>query len=124
MGKVLYPFGKADQPAALSTANAVAAHIAGLNEQGGASIDNQLTIQKMSLAADCTFDLIPGAELRAGAIYELWISCDGTIRTVTPGTGFSAGSPAVAGVANKTVKVRYNYDGSSFSQEAAKLQIN
>lgn len=123
MSKVVWPFGKIDQPAARTTADAVAGHIAALNEQGGAAIDNQYTLQKVSLTADTIFDLILGSELRAGALYELWITCDGTIRTVTLGTGFNA-ALAIAGVASKTVKVLFNFDGVSFSQHAPKIQIN
>lgn len=121
MGKVVWPFGKADQPATVASG---AATIAALNEQGGAAIDNQYTIQKLSLTGDVTLNLTLGSELRAGAVYELWITSDSTIRNVTPGTGFGSGSPAVAGVASKTVKVRYTFDGVSFTQEAPKVQIN
>jgi predicted NBD/HSP70 family sugar kinase len=122
MGKVIWPFGKADTPAALTTAAAVAGHIAILNEQGGASIDNQYTLQKLALTADATIDLILGNELRVGAILELWFSSDGTARTITLGTGFNA-AIAIAGVINKTLKVIFTFDGTSFSQAAPKIQI-
>jgi hypothetical protein len=118
--KVVWPFGKADRPATVASG---AATIAGLNEQGGAAIDNSYTIQKLTLTGDVTLNLTLSSELRVGAHYELWISSDGTARTVTLGTGFNA-ALAIQGVINKTVKVLFTYDGTSFSETAPKIQIN
>ena len=118
--KVVWPFGKADVPASISSG---AGTVAILNAEGGSSINNQYTIQKLSLTGDVTLNCTIGNELRVGAILEVWISSDATARTVTLGTGFNA-ALAIAGVINKTVKVFFTYDGSSFSQSAPKIQIN
>lgn len=121
MEKTRWPFGKADVPTTIASG---AGTVALLTKEGNAGIDNQYVLQKLSLTGNITLNAAPlDAELKAGAILELWITCDGTIRTVTLGTGFNAGL-VISGVASKTIKVMFTFDGSSFSQSAPLIQIN
>lgn len=119
--KVRWPFGRVDDPTTIASG---AGTVQALTKEGNAGIDNQYHIQKLSLTGNITFNAGPlDSELKAGAILELWITCDGTIRTVTLGTGFNAAN-VLSGVASKTVKVLFTFDGTSFSQMAPQVQIN
>jgi hypothetical protein len=87
------------------------------------SINNQLTIlEPATLTGAMTINLTLDAGLKAGAIILLKHTSDGTARTTTFGTGFSA--PAQVGVISKTFTQSFMYDGSAFLPMGAALQIN
>lgn len=119
--KTRWPFGRVDDPTTIASAGPT---VQALSKEGNAGVDNQYHIQKLSLTGNVVFNAGPlDSELKAGAILELWITCDATIRTVTLGTGFNAAN-VLSGVASKIVKVLFTYDGASFSQMAPQIQIN
>jgi hypothetical protein len=121
MEKSRWPFGKADVPTSIASG---AGTVQILTKEGNSGIDNQYVIEKLSLTGNITLNAGPlDAELKAGAILELWITCDGNIRTVTLGTGFN-NATVLSGVASKTVKILFSFDGTSFSQLAPQIQIN
>jgi len=120
MEKSRWPFGAVDAPATIASG---AGTVAILTREGNSGIDNQYHIAKLSLTGNVTLNAALDSELKAGAILELWITCDGTIRTVTLGTGFN-NATVLSGVASKTVKVLFTFDGTSFSQMAPQIQIN
>ena len=119
MEKIKWPFGKADVPTTIASGVGT---VNILSTQGNA-IDNQYTIQKLSLTGNITLNAAPDPELLAPAHLEVYVTCDGTNRTVTLGTGFN-NATVLTMVANKTVKLLFTFDGTSYSLAAPQIQIN
>lgn len=93
----------------------------------GATIDVAITRQTTivdcgELAANATLNATIGSDVERGAILNVKAKSDGTARSLTFGTGFTA--PAVSGTISKTKVVSFIYNGTAFLPIAAAVQID
>lgn len=87
------------------------------------TIKNQGTILiPGTMTGAMTINLTINADINAGARLSIQLTSDGTARTVTFGTGFTA--VALAGTISKTNKIEFEYDGTTFKQSGAAVLIN
>lgn len=102
------------------------ATVAALTESGAQEVDicNNLTIidgATVVATADRTLNLSIAPDVEAGARLVVKTKTTAT-EALTPGTGMTG--TATAGVAGKTKVAEYVYDGTSFIQTAAAVQID
>jgi hypothetical protein len=113
LGVPSWPFAKPDRQSP-----AYAAIIA-------ATITNGLTIiDPAQLTGDTTLNLTINPDLRDGAKLVLKVSASTNGFDLTPGTGFSTGSPDIVGVAAKTKIQKFILIDGKFTPESASFQIN
>lgn len=106
-----YPSGNADVKAQVPFAS-----------ENNIEISNQETIIPMAqLTGASTLDLTIDQDVRAGAQLLVTAGSDGTGRTLTFGTGFTA--PAEVQTASKNYAFSFKYDGSTFILVGA-VQLN
>lgn len=87
------------------------------------TIADQLTfLIPATLTGALTINLTIVSTVRKGAILVCQLTSDGTARTTTFGTGFTA--PALAGVISKTLNQSFIYNGTTFVPMAGGFQIN
>jgi len=83
---------------------------------------SQTFLTPATLTGAMTINLTINAQVTPGAEIILSATSDGTARTITFGTGFTA--PALAGVITKTLNQTFVYNGTAFVPKGASLQIN
>lgn len=79
------------------------------------------TLVEVTVAQDLTVEAAAG-EAEQGDEMIVKLANDGTIRTVTFGTGFKA-SGTVAGTVNKTIVVSFIYDGTNWFETGRSAAI-
>lgn len=87
------------------------------------TINRQTTVIDLGeLSANITLNATIGSDVERGAIVAVKAKSDGTARSLTFGTGFTA--PAVAGTISKTKVVSFIYDGANLLPLGAAVQID
>ena len=87
------------------------------------AINRQVTVIDIGgMGANATINATIGSDVERGALLTVKGASDGTARSMSFGTGFTA--PAVAGTISKTKVVSFIYDGSTFLPLAAAVQID
>jgi hypothetical protein len=101
MSKPKFPFGPADVQTRTHAAT-IAATIT----------DAKTFLQLAQMTGNATVNLTVDPQLEAGAELIVRASADGTNRTLTPGTGLTGVAQTIT--ANKSVCIRYVYNGTTF----------
>jgi hypothetical protein len=89
-----------------------------------AAIDNSKTLVTIvgNLTSAATINLTVDEKVPVGSTLTVKTTADGTGRTLTFGTGFTAAAYAVG--VSKSVKISFEYDGTTFVQSAAPAVLN
>lgn len=103
-----------------------AASVVALSATGSqaVTISNELTIidgQTTQASGNRTTNLTISSEVKAGAIIHAKVKSAAT-ETMTWGTGFTA--PTMTGASGKTKSVAFMYDGTTFKQIGAEVQLD
>lgn len=86
------------------------------------NLSESKSIVKLAVTGAVTLNLSAAAKPSIGDELILQVVNDGTIRTLTFGTGITA--PNLVGVANKTKVQSFVYDGTAFVATGAPVQID
>lgn len=107
-----YPFGPADHQTVTPSATVAL------------TIVNDKTILDFNaaLSAGMTINLTIDSEVKKGATLSVKALSDGTARNVTCGTGMTG--PGITGTISKTKSAIWEYNGTTFVQMTAAVQLD